>query len=316
MSGRVLLAAPFAALAQQPGKVYRIGVLAAVTNSESEHRLDVFQRALRQLGWTGERAVTFEERSADGHYDRLPRLAAELAALKVDLILAIGGTPAIQAAIAATQTIPIVFPTVGDPVAQKIVQSIGRPGGNATGLTLMSELGSKRMALLKEALPGIKHVALLTNGANPYSAGALPSYQTSSRSLGIQLQVFDARAPEDFDNVFNAMSASGIQAVVVVQDATLQLNMKRLGELALKYRLPLATGNAESGVLVAYEANVDKNYRRAAAYVDKILRGAKPGNLPIEQPTDYVLIINLATAKALGLKIPQSLLMRADEVTQ
>jgi putative ABC transport system substrate-binding protein len=307
--------------AQQTGKVYRIGVLGAGTAAVYAHRMELFRQALQELGWVNERNVTFDERWADGRYERLPGFATELLGLRVDLILAVGGTPAVEAAMKATRAIPIVFTTVGDPVAQKLVQSVAHPGGNATGLANMAtELYSKRLELLREAEPGIKHVALLMNSANSYAAVALLTSHTTSRSLGIQLQAFDARTPEEFDQAFVSMSESGVQGVVVAQDDTLQGNMKQLGGLALKHHLPLVAAGAENGteigVLVAYDRNVDANYHRAAAYVDKILKGADPGDLPIEQPTKFFLIVNLKTAKALGITIPQSLLLRADEVIE
>jgi putative ABC transport system substrate-binding protein len=317
MAAAGVFAMPLAASAQQPAKVYRIGVLEPVTSPEYAHRMDVFRQALRELGRTNGYAVTFEERSANGHYERLPRLAAELVALKVDVIFTIGGTPSIEAAMKATQTIPIVFPTVGDAVAEKFAQSMAHPGGNATGLTNMgAELYSKRLALLKEAVPHITNVALLVNGGNAYTSQVIPLAKAASGSIGIQLQVFDVRAPEEYKKTLGSMAASGIQGVVVAEDAALIGNIKQLGELALEYRLPLVAAASENGVLAAYSRDADSNYRRAAAYVDKILKGARPGDLPIEQPTNFILIVNLKTAKALGLTIPQSLLLRADEVIQ
>jgi putative ABC transport system substrate-binding protein len=313
-----IAAAPFAAFGQQPlAKVYRIGVLGAGTAAQYVHPMEVFRQALREQGWVNERTITFDERWADDRYERLPGFAADLLRLKVDLILATGGTPAVEAAMKATREIPIVFPSVGDAVAQKFVQSMARPGGNATGLTNMSaELYSKRLALLKETVPGIKYVALLLNGGNSFAAEALSSSQATSQSLGMQLQAFDARAPEDFEKTFEAMSQASVQAVIIASDVTLLANAKQLGRLALEHRLPLVAAAPEMGVLVAYDRDLDANYRRAAAYVDKILKGAKPGDLPVEQPTRFKLVVNLKTAKALGITIPQSVLLRADEVIQ
>lgn len=312
---RALLAMPLPALAQQPGKVYRIGVLGGGTAAQSATRIDAFRQGLRELGWVNERAVAFDERWADGHYERLPALAAELVGLKVDLILAGGGTPAVVAAMKATQRIPIVVGAISDPVATKVAQSLAHPGGNVTGITNMaSELYPKRLALLKEVLPGVKHVAILVNGANPFSPEALRLSQVAARSLGIQLEAFDVRDPKDFEKTFEKMAHAGVQAVLVGTDILLLGSVKQLGGLSLKHQLPLLAGNHDVGVLVAYNVDNDESYRRAATYVDKILKGAKPGDLPFEQPTKFSLIIDLRTAKALGLSIPQSLLVRADEI--
>jgi putative ABC transport system substrate-binding protein len=314
---QALLAMPLAALAQQAGKVYRIGVLGAGTAAQNATRMDAFRQGLRELGWVNERAIVFDERWADGHYERLSALAAELVALKVDLILASGGTPAAEAAMKATQRIPIVVGAISDPVATKMVQSLAHPGGNVTGITNMaSELYPKRLALLKEGLPGVKHVALLLNGANPFSPEALRLSQVAARSLGIQLETFDVRDPKDFEKTFEKMSHAGVQAVLVGTDILLLNNVKQLGGLALKHHVPLIAGNHDVGVLVAYNVDNDESYRRAATYVDKILKGAKPGDLPFEQPTKFSLIIDLVAAKALGLTIPRSLLVRANEVIE
>ena len=308
---------PLAVDAQRAGKVYRIGVLGAGTAAQNASRMDAFRQGLRELGWVDERAIAFDERWADGHYERLPALAAELVALKDDLILASGGTPAVEAAMKATRRIPIVVGAISDPVAMKIVQSLAHPGGNVTGLTNMaSELYPKRLALLAEGMPGIKHVALLVNGANPFSAEALRLSQAAGRSLGIKLEGFDVRDPKDFETTFEKMSHAGAQAVLVGTDSLLLGSVKQLGGLALKHKLPLIAGNHDVGVLVALNVDNDESYRRAATYVDKILKGAKPADLPMEQPTRFSLIIDLRTAKTLGLTIPQSLLLRADEVIQ
>ena len=278
--------------------------------------MDAFKQRLRELGWD-ERSVTFEERWAADRYDRLHSLAGELVALKVDLILASGGTPAVEAAVRATRTIPIVFPTLGDPVAERFAQSLAHPGGNVTGISnLGTELYVKRLALLKEAAPGITYVALIVNTANLFMAEAVQASRVASRSLGIQLEVFDVRTPSDFEATFQKVSRWGAQAVLVGGDDTLVSNLAKLGSLALQYKLPLVTGYNDTGVLLAYNRDALETYRRAAAYVDKILKGANPGDLPIEQPTKFILVVNLKTAKALGITIPQSLLLRADEVIQ
>jgi putative tryptophan/tyrosine transport system substrate-binding protein len=310
-----LCAASRAAEAQRAGKVYRIGVLNLQTAAKSAEDMVVFRQALRELGWVNERAIKFEERYVEGHYERAPRLAAELVALKVDLIFADGGTPVVEAAMKATREIPIVFSGVGDPVTQKIVQSLAHPGGNVTGFSMMSgETFTRRMALLKEAVPAIKRVAYLVNSANPATAYFLPIGRGAGQSLGIQLEPFDIRDFDDFDKAFERMSRAGAQAVMVQVDLAFNGNLKQLGMLALMHRLPMTAGDDEMGVLLTYNPETPEVYRRAAAHVDKILKGANPGDLPVEQPTRFRLVINLRTAKALDLTIPQSLLLQADEL--
>ena len=312
-----LLSVPSAAIAQQARKVYRIGVLGASPAAEHASRMEVFRQALRDLGWVNERAIAFDERWADLHYERLPTLAAELVALKVDLIFAEGGTPAVEAAMKATRAIPIVFPNIGDPMAQKIVQSMAHPGGNVTGLSNMSgEVNAKRLALLKETVPEVKRVALLVNGANLSTPETLQALRTASGPLGMQVEGFDIRRAEDVEKSFVEMSRWGLQAILVTSDVTLEANLGQIGRLALKHRLPVIAATKEVGVLATFTRDISATYRRAAAYVDKILRGAYPGDLPIEQPTTFVLTIDLGTAKALGIKIPQAVLLRADEVIQ
>jgi putative ABC transport system substrate-binding protein len=308
-------AASRAGVARPVGKAPRVGVLGMQSAAESAEDMGVFRQALRELGWVNERAIEFEERYADGHYDRLPPLAAELVALKVDLLFADGGTPAVLAAMKATRDIPIVFSTVGDPVTQKIVRSLAHPGGNVTGFSMMSgETFAKKMALLKEAVPGIERVAYLLNSANPAGAYFLPIGRAAGQSLGIQLEPFDARDFEDFDRAFEKMSRAGVQAVMVMNDIELNANLKQLGRLALMHRLPMTAGEDGMGVLLTYNMEAPALYRQAAAHVDKILKGANPGDLPVEQPMRFRLVVNLRTAEALGLTIPQSLLLQASEV--
>ena len=309
--------------AQQVGKSYRIGVLGPSTAAQHAEDIEAFRQALRELGWVNERAITFEERYADGRYERLPQLAAELVALKVDVIFATGGTPAVAAAMKATRGIPIVFSSVGDPVRQKMVQSLAHPGGNVTGSSIMSaEMSVKKLTLLNEVLPGIKRVAWLINRANAATPYFVPAAQATGQSLGIQLETFDIRDSEDVEKTFEKMSRAGMQALIIFDEAGLSANLKQFGVLALKYRLPMLTGDDEPGaagdhaVLIAYSEDHSALLRRAAAQVDKILKGSNPGDLPIEQATKFHLIINLKTAKVLGLTIPQSLLVRADEVIQ
>lgn len=226
-------------------------MLGVSTAAQSAEFIGAFRQALRELGWVKERAIIFEERYADGRYERLPQLAAGLVALKVDVIFANGGTPAVQAAMKATREIPIVFSSVGDPVAQRIVKSLAHPGGNVTGFSLMAtDLILKRAALLNEAVPGLKHVAFLVNGANPSTAYFVPILQAASQSLGIQLEIFDILDFEDFEKAFEKMSRAGVQAVRVQDDNKLQVNTKQLGMLALKHRLPMTAVDDEVGVLL------------------------------------------------------------------
>jgi putative ABC transport system substrate-binding protein len=310
------LVAPSIAFAQT-SKVRRIGLLWAGTTAENVSRRKALVEALRELGWVEQQTITFDELWADGHYERLPALASELVARKVELMLALNGTPAALAAMNATRQIPIVAPAVGDPVATKLATSLAHPGENVTGSTnLASELYSKRLAFVHEALPGVKHAALLQNNANPYSVQAERISVDAGRSLGIDVETFDVRDTHDFDRVFDEMSRARVEAVLVSADILFQANVEQLGKIALKHGLPLMAGYHAPGVLLAYNVDNVELYRRAASYVDKILKGADAGELPFEQPRHFTLFVDLKTAKALGLTIPQSLLLRADEVIQ
>ena len=311
------LALPFGVRAQQIGKTYRIGMLWAGKPAENVSRENAFRDGLRELVWIEGRTIAFEQRWADGQYERLPTLAAQLVALKVDLIVANNGTPAAQAALAATREIPIVVPAMSDPIANRLIANLARPGGNLTGLSNMaSELYPKRLALLKEAMPGIARAALLLNGKNPFSTEAERLSQATGKSLGVRIDVVDVRDPRDFGKAFERMSLAGTQAVLAGTEFLFLGSAKELGDLALAHRLPLIAGYYAPGVLLAYSFDNMWSYRRAATYVDKILKGAKAGDLPIEPPTHFTLVIDLRTAKALGLTIPQSLLLRADEVIE
>lgn len=305
--------------AERVDKGFRIGVLGAGSAAQYAKRMAWFRQELESLGWVQERGITFEERWADGHYERLASLATELIALRVELIFVTGGTPAVEAALKATREIPIVFSGLGDPVGQRIVPSIGRPGGNATGVSIVArELYAKRLELLKEAVPRMKRVALLLNGANDFSTEALRSARSASQALGIELHAFDTREFQSLESVFKAMSQAGVEGAIIGSDPVLNDNIKQLGVLALRYQVPLTTTTrgVDVGVLMSYHADIESLYRGAAGYVDKILRGAKPADLPIQQPNKFLLVINLKTAKALGLTIPQSVLLRADELIQ
>jgi putative ABC transport system substrate-binding protein len=310
---------PLAAQAQQAGKVPRIGFLGSTSPSDASARLDAFRQGLRELGWAEGKNIVIEYRWAEGRQERFTDLAAELVRLKVDVIIA----PISAAALAAknaTTTIPVVMLVVGDPVRLGVVASLARPGGNITGLTSVGdELFPKQLELLKEAVPRVSRVAVLWNPANPSHGPSLKSIEVAARSLGMEPQLQKARGPDEFDSAFAAMTRARAGALLVLSDTMFNLHRTRIADLALKARLPAMYGlreQVEAGGLVAYAANYADLFRRGAIYVDKILKGAKPGDLPVEQPTKFELVINLKTAKALGLTIPQSLLLRADELIQ
>jgi len=316
-----LLAAPLAADAQQAAKIARIGWL-AVNLAASPHMYEAFRQGLRDLGYVEGGNVVIESRSAEGKFERLPALAAELVALKVDVILAAGTSQAL-AARQATRTLPIVFTAVADPVASGLVTSLARPGGNVTGLSNLSpDLIGKYLELLKQAVPGVSRVAVLWRAGElgeRTEKDMLKGAEVAGRSLGVRLQFVEARGPEDFDRAFSEMTTARAGALTVLTSAMFFTERRRLVDLVAKNRLPAVYPWREfvdAGGLMAYGANFADLFRRAAYFVDKILKGAKPGDLPVEQPTVIELIVNLQTAKALGLTIPQSLLGRADEVIQ
>jgi len=263
--------------------------------------------------------IVIERRYSEGRNERLPDLAADLVRLKVDVIVA-AGTPPPYAAKRATTTIPIVMTNASDPVGSGLVASLARPGGNITGLSLLSpELAGKQLELLKETVPKVSRVAVLWNPANPVHTLILRQAEVAARSLRLQLQILEARGPNEFDSAFSAMTKERAGALLVLADPMFFGHRTRLADLAAKSRLPsvfLLREHADAGGLMAYGPSTRDNFRRAATYVDKILKGAKPGDLPIEQPTKFELVINLKTAKALGLTIPRFVLGRADEVLQ
>jgi len=320
-TGTVLLAAPLAPEAQQAAKVARIGFLATNLAANS-HLPDAFRQGLRDLGYVEGRNVLIEYRDAEGKLDRLPALAAELVALKVDVIVA-PNTPAALAAQQATRTLPIVFIGVGEPVRSGLVTTLARPGGNVTGLSVISpELVGKWLELLKQAVPGVSRVAALRQpGAmdDRTEKDMLEGADVAARKLGVRLQFVEARGPADFQRAFSDMARARAGALTVRPAPMFMSERRRLVDLAAENRLPTVYPWREfvdAGGLMAYGPNLAGLYRRAATYVDKILKGAKPADLPIEQPSKFELVINLKTAKALGLTIPQSLLLRADEVIQ
>jgi len=316
-----LLAAPLAAEAQPREKVPRVGYLSPGSSSDPARlrRFEAFRQGLRELGYVEGQNIAIESRWAEGKYDRYSALAADLVRLKVDVIVAVGGR-ATQDAQQATRTIPIVMSVVIDPVGSGLVASLARPGGNVTGLTIIApDLAGKQFQLLKEVIPKLSRVALLTNPANPASAPFVREAEAAARALGVRLQTLAARDYQEIDSAFAVMTKERAGALVVLSDAIFTNQRRQIAELAAKRRLPAMYGvreHAEAGGLMVYSANPLDLERRAATFVDKILKGAKPAALPVEQPSKFELIINLKTAKALGLTIPQSLLLRADEVIQ
>ena len=312
-----LLAAPLAAEGQEAGKGPRVGFLGPRTRADAAPYLDAFLVGLREIGWVEGKNIFIEYRWAEGRQERLLALAAELVRLKVDVILA-GPTSAAVAAKNATNTIPIVTTSAGDP-GVGLVASLARPGGNVTGLSFGVEMATfgKGLELLKEAVPKVRRVAVLSNPANP--AHALAIREVAARSVGVQLQLLEARGPNEIDRAFAAMAQERAGALLVLADSTFGFHRTRLRDLAAKGRLPAMYGlreHPEIGGLMSYGADNRDNFRRAATYVDKILKGAKPAELPVEQPTKFEFVINLKTARALGLTIPPSLLQRADQVIE
>jgi ABC-type uncharacterized transport system substrate-binding protein len=312
-----LLAAPLAARAQQVGKVYRIGILETIPAARNAANLDALRKGLRDLGYVEGRNLVIEYRSADGRAERFPDLASELVRLKVDLIVT-RGTPAARAAKDATRTIPVVMATMGDPRA--IVASFARPGGNITGVTTFStELTAKRIEILKELVPSLSRVALLHNMGNPAVPPEWEETKTAARSLGLQAELLDVRSQADLGRALERAIRQHVDALVIGADGLTQMHQQTIVDWVARNRLPAvypAREFVEAGGLIAYAVNYPDLYFRFASFVDKIFKGAKPADLPVEQPTKFELVINLTTAKALGLKIPQSLLQRADQVIE
>ena len=311
-TGAGLLVTSLAAEAQQAGKVFRVGSLGTGTP-------ELLRQSLREAGYVEGRNLAIEWRDAEGKTERFDALAADLVRLKVDVIVA-SNPAATFAAKRATASIPIVMVNTPDPVQLGLVSSLGRPGGNVTGTTTLSaELSNKQLEILKEAVPRAVRIAVLWNPNNPWHARALKGVVAGAKSLGVQVQKLGARDPEELDHAFAAMTKERAGAVLVLSDPMTFFHRTRLADLAAKRRLPTmygVKGYVDAGGLMSYWANQADLYQRVASYVDRILKGAKPSDLPIEQPTKFELVINLKTAKALGLKIPQSVLGRADEVIQ
>ena len=307
-----LVCVPVYALAQKATKPYRVGVFASGSAQELQQRL-------YELGYVQGRDIVFEIRNPEGRSELFDPLALDLVRLNVDVIVA-ANPNAVLSAKRATTTIPIVMMHTPDPVQLGFVASLARPGGNITGVTTLSaDLSVKQLELLKEAVPRTSRVALLWNPENPWHKTTIKALQERSGSLGFHLQVLEVRGADDVGIAFQAMTAEGAQAVLVLADPMTFFHRRRLAELAIRHRLPMIGGlpdYAEAGSVMSYWANTTDVSRRAASYVDRILKGAKPGDLPVEQPTKFELVINLKTAKAIGLTIPQQLLLQADKVIE
>src|SRR5713101_7059216 len=311
--------APLAAEGQQAGKIYRIGMLETTSMALNAANLDAFRQGLRELGYVEGRNFMIEYRSADGRRERFPELATELVRLKVDVILT-RGTPAVMAAKNATGTIPVVMAASGDPLLSGVVAGLARPGGNVTGLSaIVVEVTGKRLQLLREVVPGVSRIAVLLDMGNPNNALQWKETEIAAPSLGVQPQLLDVRKPRDFGGAFDAAIRQRAGAMVVGIDALTQANHRPIIDLAAKHRLPAiyaAREFVDVGGLVAYGVSYPHLYHRAASFVDKILKGAKPADLPVEQPTKFELVINMKTAKALGLTIPQTVILQADQVIE
>jgi putative ABC transport system substrate-binding protein len=315
--GGAAAAWPLVARAQQPGKLPTIGFLGASTTSAWSHWSAAFVQRLRELGWIEGRTVAIEYRWAEGRGERYSEIAAEFVQLKVDVILTVGG--AVPASKQATSVIPIVFAIAVDPVGTGLVASLARPGGNVTGLSMQAaDLAGKRLEFLREVLPGLSRLAIMANVGYQASVVEIGEIQAAARKLTLEVEVLEIRRAEDIAPAFGTLK-SGTQALYVCGDALVTANRARISTLALGARLPTIYPDRaflEAGGLMAYGANNADLFRRAAEYVDKILRGARPGDLPVEQPTKFELAINLIAAKAIGLTIPPMLLARADEVIE
>ena len=309
---------PLVVRAQQPGKLRTIGFSGQATRSAESELVAAFSQRLRELGWIEGRTITIEYRWGEGREERFVQIAAEFVRLKVDVIVT-SGTPQALATKQATSVIPIVFARVGDPVANGLVASLARPGGNVTGMSVQSdELAGKRIEILREVVPSLRRVAILANVDNPFTLLELGEAQAAARTLNLEFDTLEIRRAEDITPAFEAIKGRA-EALYVCPDGLLNANKIRINTLALGARLPTMHGFrefVEAAGLMSYGANLPDLYRRSADYVDKILRGANPGDMPVEQPTKFDLVINLTTAKALSLTIPKSLLLRANELIE
>ena len=311
----LLVAGPVAAQVQQAEKVYRIGLVASVSSP-----LDAFRQGLKEAGYVEGKNVVIEMRFAQGRNERFPELIAEVLRLKVDVLVAASSSVAL-AAKKATQTVPVVFAGILDPIVLGLVQSLARPGGNVTGVTfgIGSEVSGKWVELLSEAVPNVSHVAVLYNSANPGNAPVLQAIQTAARTLKVRADMLDAGNDTNLNSAFATIGASGAQGIIVAPDPFFFADPAKVVQFAASKRLPamyFSKRFVDTGGLMSYGGSLEDSFRRAATYVDKILKGAKPADLPIEQPTRFELVINMKTAKALGLTIPDSILLRADRVIE
>jgi ABC-type uncharacterized transport system substrate-binding protein len=313
----VLLAIAVIAEAQQPNKIQRIGVLAPSSAYFLSSQLEAFRQALRELGYVEGQNIAIEYRYAEGKLDRLPALAGELVRLKVDIIVA-ASTPAALAAKNATKEIPIVFETIIDPVASGVAASLARPGGNITGVTMGgAELYGKRLELLKETIPKLTRAAILWNPTSTAAQLNLKETRAAAQPLKLEIQSLEVRSPEDIEPAFDAATRAKVSAMMITQSPPLTMYSKRIVDLAARHRLPVIYPQRQwpdSGGLMSYGSNVDDSYRRLASYVDRILKGVKPVDLPVERSTKMELVINLKAAKQIGLTIPPNVLARADRV--
>ena len=316
--GGAAAAWPLASRAQQAGKLPTIGFLGQTTHSGGSEWVAAFVQRLHELGWNEGRTIAIEHRWAEGREERFAEIAAEIVRLRVDVIVT-SGTPQVLAVKQATSVIPIVFATAGDPVGTGVVASLARPGGNVTGLShQLTDLAGKRLELLREVIPGLRRVAIIGNFGNPNIMLELSEVQAAARTLGLEVATLDIRHAQDIVPAFEALKGRS-EALYVCTDALINTNRIRISILAVGARLPTMHGSrdyVEAGGLMSLGANFPDQFRRSADYVDKILRGAKPSDLPVQQPTKFDLIVNLITAKALGLPVPPTLLARADEVIE
>jgi len=315
LGASAILASPLASFAQQPlAKISKVGFLISETSSDSSVRIEAMGAGLRDYGYVEGKNLVIEIRTADGNYARLPELAAALVRMKVDVLVAFG-TKAVLAAKGATSTVPIVDPVMGDPVASGLVSSLARPGGNITGLSgFGADLPAKRVELLKEAVPTIARLGLIVNPLNPSGADA----RTAAARLGIDFKLFDVPEARDFEKAFAAMLKARVDSILVSSDTLFQSRANEVASLATRNRLPSvgSTQYAEAGGLIGYSANDAELFRRGSYFVHKILMGSKPGDLPIERPTRFEMVVNAKTAKDLGVAIPKSILVRADRQIQ
>ena len=317
--GTGALAAPLRSFAQQPGKIPRLGYISAQSRASEDARREGFRLGLRELGYIEGKNIVVDYIYADGDIARLPAIAADLVRQKVDMIIATGNV-VVPVAQQATRTIPIVFPLHGDPVGSGVVASLARPGGNVTGLTSLAyEISSKRLEIIKDTVPRLARVAVVSNSNNPDHANYVKEMKAAAAKLGVQAQFLTVNGSDDFERVFSTIAKSGVQAFIFFADEFFNLHRERIAAFAVKNRLPMISHTrewTEAGGLMSYGIDVPDQFRRAATYVDKILKGAKPGDLPVQQPTRFELVINLKTAKQIGLKIPPSVLARADRVIE